>query len=316
MYGALGLSVESEHDETANLDKAYEKSLELSYDPLEEEEFALGLGGDVMNVQRLEAITHDELQDMEQTRANLVYYGEQFDILPHMRCFECGKVIGNKWEPYLAFAKEKYYKPEEVIELLVQLNEEQQAELLGAINDPIFFNDLLVEYDVKSDYDTLISQRKYTNKEIFDKMNLRPCCRLNLLSPIHVPIQQQAFKEYQKITEISDPVLDMSATSFQVSLSGSLEEESVLDPFEEDEITPLQPEIEPEVDMGECNIKTTQQIVSLSQLGAPIETIEDPSDRFGESLDEVGEATKRTRELVPVGEGYAVQQLPRKYRAR
>lgn len=312
MYGALRLSVESEYDETVDIDES-----EIDYDPLEEEEFALGMGGDVLNVQRLEATTHDELQDMEQTRANLLYYGEQYDVLPHMRCFECGKVIGNKWEPYLAFAREKYYKPEEVIELLVQLNEAQQAELFGAIDEPIFFNDLLVEYGVKSDYDTLISQRKYTNKEIFDKMNLRPCCRLNLLSPIHVPIQQQAFQEYQKLTEVSDPVLDMSATSFQVSLSETPEEEEISpDLFEDEEITPLYPELEPEVDMGECNIKTPPKPIPLSQLGAPTEPTRDPLELFGESLDDVGEATKRTRELVPVGEGYAVRQLPRKYRAR
>jgi len=123
------------------------------------------------DLESLEFKTVNVLQEMEQTRERLLHYGEQYDVLPHMRCYQCGKVIGDLWEPYLEYSREKYYTPESIIELL-PLNEDEKGYLISAIGEPDF-QMLLVEYKVKSDYDILRQQRKYTNEQIFNKLGGR-----------------------------------------------------------------------------------------------------------------------------------------------
>lgn len=120
------------------------------------------------DLKSLEFDTVNVLQEMEQTRERLLHYGEQYDVLPHMRCYQCGKVIGDLWEPYLDYSREKYYKPENIIELL-PLNDYEKDHLISIIDKPDF-EFFLVEYGVKSDYYILKNQRKYTNEQIFNKL--------------------------------------------------------------------------------------------------------------------------------------------------
>lgn len=173
---------------------------------------------------RIEITTNEELQDMEQTRANLLQFGEQYDVLPYLRCFNCAKIIGNLWEPFLTYTREKAYTSEDVIEALEAsgvIVEDQKTELLAALDDPILFEQLLEDYDIKEDYDILISRPKYTNKEIFDqKLKIRPCCRQLFISPIHVPIKQSAFVEPQKTTTIPNPLLGSETDFMSISMSG------------------------------------------------------------------------------------------------
>lgn len=273
------------------------------------EEFEIDPG--MWHKHRLELTTNDELQDMERTRINLLVLGEQYDVLPHLRCYNCAKVIGNLWEPFLEYAKEKAYEPEDVIDIL-DLNEDQKSTLVGALDDPIFFDDLLVEFDVKDDFETLMSQRKYTNKEIFDdKLKIKPCCRSLFVGPIHVPIKQSAFTEPQKTTKIQNPLIESSEDLLQLSFGGEEDEPDFLDD-EEDDTIPLIPSILPEEDLGACEIPTPLQVVSAAQFGA----VDEDLDLEDEDLAPLEAPVKRVQTLIPVGKEYSVPQQPRIYRAR
>lgn len=141
-------------------------------DEVQDEDYDVGMW-DVENrdLETLEYNTVNVLEEMKQDRAKLLHYGEQYDILPHMRCYQCGKVIGDLWEPYLEYSRERYYKPGNIVDLL-PLNEDEKTDLRSAIGTPDFLV-LLNEFDVKSDYDILKEQRKYTNEQIFNKLGGR-----------------------------------------------------------------------------------------------------------------------------------------------
>lgn len=126
------------------------------------------LEADRIDLEKFEFNTVDVLQEMERTREKVLHYGEQYDVLPHVRCHQCGKVIGDLWEPYLEYSREKYYTPQSVIELL-PLSEDERSTLMNAMGTPEF-QILLSEYEVKSDYDILRQQRKYNNEQIFNKL--------------------------------------------------------------------------------------------------------------------------------------------------
>ena len=287
----------------------------------EEEEEEIEMDPNLWHKRRLEATTHDELQDMEQTRANLLFHGEQYDVLPYLRCFNCAKIIGDKWEPFLEYVKEKRWKPKQIVKALPLVDEDQRSALLSALNDPMEFQDLLAEYDAEQNYEELRAQRKYTNKQIFDELKLKPCCRQLFISPIHIPIQQSAFKEPQKTTEIPNPLMNVDALQLQVSLSGPEEGPSEL--FEREEIVPLIPEIElPPVEMQlqlQCNVKAPLKIISAAQLGTikEVRSDADLQEQFEiEELPSLEAPTKKRKDLIPVGKQLSVPQKPRIYRAR
>lgn len=278
----------------------------------EQEEEGLGVSTWIVERKQHEASTTEQLQDMEQTRINLLYYGEQFDVLPHMRCFNCEKIIGHLWEPYIEYTKEKAYSPEEVIDLLDTLSEEEKQDLKSSVNDPIFFEDLLLDYDVKEDYDALLETRKYTNKEIFDNLlKIKPCCRQLFMGPIHVPIQQSAFQENQKLIDLPSTLLNVNADMMDISLQGE-SIEAMQEEFESN--IPLIPEIEIEEPEESCSMPVPLKMMSAAKLGDL--TTEDLEVLGYDAVNEIGEATIKRKDLIPVGEQYEVPQQPRVYRAR
>ncbi len=284
----------------------------------EEEEEEIQMDPNLWWKRRLEATTNDELQDMELTRANLLFHGEQYDVLPYLRCFNCAKIIGDKWEPFLEYTKEKRWNPEQIIEALPLVDEDQRIDLLDALDDPMQFQELLVEYDVEQDYEELSVKRKYTNQQIFEELKLKPCCRQLFISPIHIPIQQSAFKEPQKTTEIPNPLMDVGADLLHVSLSGP--EEGPSDFFEREEIGSLIPEPEPLEEMQlQCTVKSPLKIISAAQLGTikEVRTDVDLQEQFEiEDLPSLEAPTKKRKDLIPVGKQLSVPQKPRIYRAR
>lgn len=120
------------------------------------------------DLEKFEYNTVNVLEEMKKDRAKLLHYGEQYDTLPHIRCYQCGKIIGDLWEPYLEYSNEKYFNPEDIIDLL-PLEDEDKKDLFLTLGTPDFFV-LLNEFNVKSDYDILKEQRKYTNEQIFNKL--------------------------------------------------------------------------------------------------------------------------------------------------
>jgi len=293
------------------IDLGFHDTIDLDEEGEEEEE-GLGVSTWIVERKQHEASTTEQLQDMEQNRINLLYYGEQFDVLPNMRCFNCEKIIGHLWEPYIEYTKEKAYSPEEVIDLLDSLIEEEKEELKSYANDPIIFEDLLVDYDVKEDYDTLLETRKYTNKEIFDKLlKIKPCCRQLFIGPIHIPIQQSAFQESQKLTEVSNTLLSANTNMMTISLQGE-SIEAMQEEFESN--IPLIPDIEAEELQESCSIPVPLKMMSAAQLGDL--TTEDLEELGYDGVGDLGEANIKRKDLISVGEGYEVPQQPRIYRAR
>jgi len=298
----------------------YDDSIDIS-DPCEEDEDCLLYEDeDVWIKTVLESTTESSIQEIETTRDNLLY-GEQFDLLPHIRCYQCGKIIGHLWETYLRYAREKYYDPEEIIDLL-GLTEEEKSLLIEAYEtDQIAFQELLVKLGVKNDYNELSQKGKYLNRDIFEKLNLkRPCCRMNLMTPIHVPIKQKAFSEKTKTTEVNNTLLDVQMEFIEVKQDRAPEERLAQE--ELNISAPLIPITEQSMKSA-CKIKTSKivrrplKVTQVSKLR--------PEEPEGEELmreladAEIGEVEKPeepSHQLVAVGEEFVVERKPRRFRAR
>jgi len=298
----------------------YDDSIDVS-DPCDSDEGCiLYEDEDVWIKNSLVASTESDLQEIETTRANLLY-GEQFDLLPHIRCHQCGKIIGHLWEPYLRYAREKYYTPEEIIALLGLAEDEKDLLIEAYKTDQMAFQELLGKLGVKRDYNELSQKGKYLNRDIFEKLNLkRPCCRMNLMSPIHVPIHQAAFSEDTKITEINNTLVDAQTQFIEIEQDrrpgeGPSREEPMI-------AAPLIPITAPAPGSA-CQIKpskvlpTPLKVTRVSKLT--------PEESEGEELmrqladAEIGEVEKPqepTHQLVAVGEEFVVARKPRRFRAR
>lgn len=264
----------------------------------------------------LEAETESDLQRIESTRANLLY-GEQFDLLPHIRCHQCGKIIGHLWKPYLRYTHEKFYKVENIIGLLDLEEDEKEFLIEASKTDPVQFQDILVELDVKNDFDILSKKGKYLNREIFEKLNLkRPCCRMNLMSPIHVPIHQSAFSEENKTTTVSNTLLDAETQHVEVSYESIPEEGSSTEMPAEP--TLLIPKIKP-APKSACSIVPSMKDVAVAVASLPIEEAEG-EDLLAEfenaKIGDVETPPETTRHIVAVGKEFEVTRKPRRFRAR
>jgi hypothetical protein len=270
--------------------------------------------------ERLAAEAVENLQMFERERVQTLHYGTQYELLPHILCYQCGKVIGNKWFPYLEYLREKLYKPEEVIDLL-PLTEDQRSELLEDLaTSSVQFQEKLLEYGVKSDFDLLYKERKYTPPQIYEKLQLRnACCRMNFLNPIHVPLKRDAFEQPSKSKQILNPLSEMDVNTVEVIKPTSRSPSKMQ---EGPSVTlPLIPSIlstTTEEDLGgSCKQETIRQMTSFkTTVVIPEEIPDDFLDQESGGIQAVGDAVQKRRTMIPVGEGYEVPVNPIKYRAR
>lgn len=279
--------------------------------------------------QRLQEETLENVQAFEMERVKSLYYGKQFELLPHIRCYQCGKFIGDQWLPYLQSLKEKMYKPSEVLDLLPITDDEKSALLEELFdNDGIRFHQMLNEIGVKRDFDVLYKTKKYTTPQIFDRLKLRnACCRMNFLSPIHIPLQRDAFEEPSKSKEILDPLSGMDAQPTHIEITKEKEKEKQSEEIETTSQSPLPlfpvmketktDEYQQLDELGSCKVGDVKQINQIkSSVVIPDVIPDDLLDDNVSEIQEVGEAVQKRRIQIDVGEGYFVRQEPRKYRAR
>ena len=139
---------------------------------------------------------------------------------------------------------------------------------------------------------------------------MRPCCRMNLLSPIHVPIQQEAFEEVAKTVQISNPLMDSQMTPVSVSIPEIPEEgPEIPKPDFYDGSTPLIQTFPEPLVPGECELPKKKEVWSLAKLDIPTELPD-------VDIEEVGAAEEGREERVHVGAGRIVTRKGRRYRAR
>lgn len=269
--------------------------------------------------QRLEYEAAEDLEMFDKENIHRLHYGEQYGILPHIVCHQCGKVIGDKWLPYLEKINEKRYKPEEVIKLLY-LTEDQESELLMLLEEdrPTFY-EMLKRYNVKSDFDRLYQTAKYTIPQIYKDLQLKnACCREKMQNPIHVPIKRSAFEEKIKSKQILSPLEMMDVNTIGIQKPSS--EEGPSSSSAKNIRLPLIPSI---LSVTEAELSCKSEIPPL-ETSSFRSTIVIPNDIPDDLLDisdaedvlPVGEAVEKRRTMISVGEGYQVPLASRKYRAR
>jgi DNA-directed RNA polymerase subunit N (RpoN/RPB10) len=148
------------------------------------------------------------------------FYGE-YDELPPVRCYNCGKVIGAYFQRYKQMQQQRKYEPQQVLKRIV-FDPLLRRELLTLLEaDYGSFILRLEELGLKEDYDLLESIPRYESDEvIFNKLGFRrPCCRLNLFNPPHIPTtRREDFYQPLKETTIANPLEAASSTS----LAGSI----------------------------------------------------------------------------------------------
>jgi DNA-directed RNA polymerase subunit N (RpoN/RPB10) len=143
------------------------------------------------------------------------FYGE-YEQLPPVRCYNCGKVIGAYFQRYKQMQQQRKYEPAQIIKRIV-FDSVLRRELLNLLEtDYAGFVIRLEELGLKADYDLFESIPRYESDEvIFNKLGFRrPCCRLNLFNPPHVPTtRREDFYQPLKETTISNPLEAASAAT-------------------------------------------------------------------------------------------------------
>jgi DNA-directed RNA polymerase subunit N (RpoN/RPB10) len=244
--------------------------------------------------------------------------------------------------PYLQYLQEKLYKPDEVVDLL-PLTDDEKSLLIEELedNDGLRFQQMLVNLGVKRDFDVLFKTKKYTVPQIYEKLGLRnACCRMNFLSPIHVPLQRDAFEEPSKSKQLLDSLSTMDTQSLHLmspddmSVSGSksttLSDITIssgsqplpLIPVMQDksstfdiDLLDINDKNKDPLNIGSCKVGDITQESSFKASVVIPDELPDLLDA-DETIDAVGQAVQKRRLKIDVGEGYFVRQEPRKYRAR
>jgi DNA-directed RNA polymerase subunit N (RpoN/RPB10) len=288
-------------------------------DPCEEGNCYFETDPDVWIKKKLEAETYNQLQELEKARVNTLILGQHYEVIPHIRCHQCGKVIGNLWEKFIDYTRVKRFTPEEIIE---QISDgDIQKELLNALENPPDFLELLDKYELLKDFNTLYSKGKYTYGQIFKKLDLRrPCCRMNIFSPVHIPMKQDAFKEEEKVTKTNNSLLGVVSDPLNIKYS----KKTISSEIKRDRVknyTPLMSTKPPEEERAEC--KSKARIIPVGSYLRSTERLPEPTNEDEllnkltlEAIDPVSKITEEEKQVfeVPVGAGYQVPSLARTYR--